>query len=53
MTRLTIIKINNTEYQVTEEQLKKLSNSKYKFQVVGGYDVEEDDYNSIAMKEHD
>ena len=53
MTRLTIIKINNTEYQVTEAQLKKLSKSKYKFQVVGGYDIEEDDYNSIAIKDND
>ena len=53
MTRLTIIKINNTEYQVTEAQLQKLAKSKHKFEVVGGYDIDENDYNSIAIKQED
>lgn len=53
MTRLTIIKLNGIEYIVNEKQLIKLSKSKYKYEVIGGIDTSENDYNSIAIKHED
>lgn len=53
MTRVIIVSINGKEYQVSEAQLRKLSKSKYNIEVIGGYDIDENDYNSIAIKHED